>query len=702
MKINKPVTNNEVVLQDGDVVLSKTDLKGRITYVNKTFIRISGFAEEELIGKAHNVVRHSDMPPEAFADLWNTLKQGKAWQALVKNRCKNGDYYWVKANANPIWERGKIIGYTSHRTKPAPAEIRGANELYTQMRAGKARHLMIKEGRIVRKGVLSVWHRLKPNSIRAQLLTSMLLLASVGAGAGMMGLDGMKRSNEALNTVYQDRVVPLEQLKIIADMYAINIVNTSRQVRNGNIDWAQGVKNLADAQKTIHQKWSDYLGTYRVEEEQRLVSEIKPLLSNADDAVKDLRNIMQTQNYEQLSTFTIDRLYPAIDPVSEKLSKLVNLQLEIAKQKYGAAAQHYERTQTIVLVSLMLGIAVAGIIVFLIVHSLSRRLGEVVKITQGVSAGIFNQDIKVTSCDEVGMVQRALMNMTGNLGEVVRDVRASAGSVGSGSKEISRGSTDLAQRTEEQASSLEETASSMEEMTSALQHNSKNIRRANVQVGATNEEARQGGTVISETMGAMSMINESSGKISSIINVINEIAFQTNLLALNAAVEAARAGEQGRGFAVVAGEVRNLAQRSAEAAKEIKKLIETSVEKVKIGSELVDTSGETLSEILGGVRKVADIVSEISDASDEQMKGINQVNQAITEIDQITQNNAALVEETSVTAKMLEKEASSLEDIMRFFVTSDHRRTDPSRPVRGIKLKGSRLNAGRSTSRRVA
>jgi methyl-accepting chemotaxis protein len=253
------------------------------------------------------------------------------------------------------------------------------------------------------------------------------------------------------------------------------------------------------------------------------------------------------------------------------------------------------------------------------------------------------------------------------LSNVVASVRSSSENVASAAQQISVGSADLSTRTEEQASSLEETASSMEEMTATVKQNAENAQQANQLAFAARDQAEKGGEVVSNAITAMNEVNEASKKIADIIGVIDEIAFQTNLLALNAAVEAARAGEQGRGFAVVAGEVRNLAQRSADSAKQIKGLIQDTVSKVVDGSRLVETSGERLRDIIGAVKKVTDIVSEIAAASQEQSTGIEQVNKAVMQMDEVTQQNAALVEEAAAAARSMEGQAQTMMEHMAFF-----------------------------------
>ncbi|HEC59616.1 MAG TPA: PAS domain S-box protein [Methylophaga sp.] len=290
-------------------------------------------------------------------------------------------------------------------------------------------------------------------------------------------------------------------------------------------------------------------------------------------------------------------------------------------------------------------------------------------VMSALSSGDLTQSLEGQYEGEFAMLQTAINQTISKLAETVKEINETASSIAMASSEISEGNIDLSQRTEEQASSLEETASSMEELTSTVRQNSDNARQANQLAANAREQAEKGGAVIKNAISAMTAISASSKKVTDIIGVIDEIAFQTNLLALNAAVEAARAGEQGRGFAVVASEVRNLAQRSASAAKEIKELINDSGEKVKEGSMLVDESGRTLEEIVIGAKKVGDIISEIAAAGAEQTQGIEQVNKAVTQMDEMTQQNAALVEEAAAASESLEEQGKGLQRLMTFFNT---------------------------------
>ncbi|MGK5051443.1 methyl-accepting chemotaxis protein [Janthinobacterium sp. RB2P8] len=318
----------------------------------------------------------------------------------------------------------------------------------------------------------------------------------------------------------------------------------------------------------------------------------------------------------------------------------------------------------------VLGVAVllTGALAWHIYRTISGGLGNIEHTLERVSASLdLSVAMPVERMDEVGRTATAFNKFLERIVGVIATVRTSADTVSVAAAQISAGNADLSVRTEQQASSLEETASSLEELTSAVRQNTDNARQANSLAVSASDVARKGGAVVAQVVGTMGSINESAKKIADIIGVIDGIAFQTNILALNAAVEAARAGEQGRGFAVVATEVRNLAQRSAAAAKEIKGLIEDSVDKVNTGSALVDQAGATMEEIVASIRRVTDIMGDIANASHEQSAGIEQVNQAISQMDQVTQQNAALVEEAAAAASSLQERAVELVDVVAVF-----------------------------------
>ncbi len=355
---------------------------------------------------------------------------------------------------------------------------------------------------------------------------------------------------------------------------------------------------------------------------------------------------------------------PATNAFQQAMNQLVELQRKNLDQA-GERIRDASQSATQLLTALCVGsLALAALLAWRLTLSITRPLHEARGVAEKIAAmdltGQGGGHAAAGSQDETGQLLHALAAMRGSLEGALTQVREVADSVATATHEIATGNADLSQRTEQTASNLEETASAMEQLTATVRQSADSASTANQLAGSAMEVAARGGTVVTQVVSTMEEINDSSRKIADIIGVIDGIAFQTNILALNAAVEAARAGEQGRGFAVVAGEVRNLAQRSASAAKEIKELIGTSVDKVATGARLVQEAGSTMQEIVHSVQRVSDIIGEITSASAEQSGGIHQVNEAVTQLDQMTQQNAALVEESAAAAQSLRDQAARL------------------------------------------
>jgi methyl-accepting chemotaxis protein len=355
------------------------------------------------------------------------------------------------------------------------------------------------------------------------------------------------------------------------------------------------------------------------------------------------------------------------DKSSDVLNQIIEMNHKGSESAGQSAASVYGAARGIVIGAVVFGVVLAGLAAAFITRSITRPLGDALTVARQVADGDLTGEVNVGSHDELGQLLQAMQTMHHSLVQVVGSVRSGAESVATASAEIAQGNHDLSARTEQQASALEETAASMEELGATVKQNADSARQANQLAMNASTVAIQGGEVVGQVVETMKGINESSRKIADIISVIDGIAFQTNILALNAAVEAARAGEQGRGFAVVASEVRSLAGRSAEAAKEIKTLIGASVERVEQGTSLVDKAGATMTEVVSSIRRVTDIMGEISAASSEQSAGVSQVGEAVTQMDQATQQNAALVEEMAAAASSLKSQASDLVQVVAVF-----------------------------------
>jgi len=723
MKNNQPVTDKQVQMRPGSVIVSRTDLKGIITYINQDFLDISGFSEIELIGKSHNIVRHPDMPPVAFQDLWDTLKKGEPWLGMVKNRCKNGDFYWVEANVTPIFKNGQIDGYLSVRKIPTEEQIQNAAALYSRINAGTA---SLPTSNKLFGSLFSIRNRI----IGAY---SLMILFMLGLGLDVLGdatiglmvagiittiiltiftvtqvINPINKLSVAIRELQEDPVNTVVDYSLNDELGLLQNSVKSLQIKVGyditeareDAEKAQRIKQALDnVSSNVILADTSYNIIYMNQAVQDMFTGIEPELKKAlpeFDAANLLnknidifhkepshqRNLLDNLTTTYSSTIEIAGLTlvvtanPVVNDEGIRRGTVVEWQdrtQEVAVEKevdhIVQAGMQGDLSQRIELEDKTGFFKQLGAGINDLVDVISDSFSSISFVMKALSEGDLTKTMSGEYSGEFANIQTTINSSMSRLEKMVGDIRSSAGQISSAANEISQGNTDLSQRTEEQAASLEETASSMEELTSTVKQNAENSRSANQLASGAREQAQEGGQVIESTILAMQEINNSSTKIEDIIGVIDEIAFQTNLLALNAAVEAARAGEQGKGFAVVASEVRSLAQRSAAAAKEIKVLIKDSVEKVEEGSRLVDDSGQTLSEIVTSVRKVSDIIAEIAASSNEQSAGIEQINMAITQLDEVTQQNAALVEEAAAASESMDDQSTSLNEMMTFFST---------------------------------
>jgi methyl-accepting chemotaxis protein len=430
--------------------------------------------------------------------------------------------------------------------------------------------------------------------------------------------------------------------------------------------------------------------------EKKVLNDISALQTDVDAAFKEAMGQIMAFNAEGAAKVIAGRIDPLNQQALTALNKLVDLQ-QAAVADFKESSNKGDRNLTMWMVVLAAVAVGVGILCALVItKSITGPLSGAVEVAQKVAAGELTSQVTVAGKDETSELLQALKDMNDSLVKTVGQVRASTDTITTASQEIATGNADLSARTESQASSLEETASSMENLTSTVKQNADNARQANQLAVSASSVAVKGGQVVSQVVNTMGSIKESSSKIVDIIGVIDGIAFQTNILALNAAVEAARAGEQGRGFAVVASEVRNLAQRSAAAAKEIKTLIDDSVVKVDNGGRLVDEAGQTMGLIVTSIKQVADIMGEITAATLEQSHGIEEVNAAIGQMDEMTQQNAALVEEAAAAAESMQDQANNLAQAVSIFklagdefakrAAAPQRKAKPAVPVRSTAV----------------
>jgi methyl-accepting chemotaxis protein len=485
-------------------------------------------------------------------------------------------------------------------------------------------------------------------------LVAVILLIIVG----ITGVTSLKATNQGLETVYNDRVVPLKGLKIIADAYAVNVIDAVNKTNAGVMNAEDALKGIQDASQQIKKEWDAYMATTLTVEEEKLAHEAEQLFGPANQDIQRLVSVLKGRTGSiqgQLAEFD-GPLYKTIDPIGGKITELIELQLRVSREVYDSAQKQYQDTLMLIIGLIVAAIVVSALVGFWITRSVTRQIGGepdyAVNIVRQISEGDLSVRVQLRSGDTSSLLS-AMQNMVEKLSQIITDVRSASDNLSSASEEVSATAQNMSQATSEQAASVEETSASVEQMSASINQNTENAKVTDGMATKSSTEAVEGGAAVKETVAAMKSIADKIG-------IIDDIAYQTNLLALNAAIEAARAGEHGKGFAVVAAEVRKLAERSQVAAQEIGEVAKGSV-------GLAEKAGKLLDEMVPSIKKTSDLVQEIACASEEQSSGVAQINTAMNQLNQITQQNASSSEELAATAEEMSSQAEQLQQTMSFF-----------------------------------
>jgi len=511
--------------------------------------------------------------------------------------------------------------------------------------------------------------------ISTRLIAAFSLLVALMLAIGALSVTRTISVRDQLVDITQRRMSAIAELELLRDeanfqaraLRNIALFKDAALITKEKNEIAESRNKVNTNSANIEKLVSSAKG---VELHARMLEARKPFRESQDRFLR----LMDAGQRDQAIALLFDTVRPAQLAYFKAIDESADFQTKGAQEASAAAQDEVKSMIATIGVAVLLAAVAAAFVAVWIIRSITGPINSAVELARAVAAGDLTGVVQVKSMDETGVLMQALSEMQSGLVKVVGRVRSGSESVSSASEQIAQGNQDLSSRTENQAGALQETAASMEQLSSTVRQNADNAVEADQLAQSASRVAVEGGQVVSQVVDTMRGINESSRKIADIINVIDGIAFQTNILALNAAVEAARAGEQGRGFAVVAGEVRNLAQRSAQAAQEIKQLITDSVERVESGTVLVDKAGTTISEVVDRVRRVTEIMAQISSASKEQSDGVGQIGEAVTSMDQVTQQNAALVEEMAAAVGSLRTQATDLVSAVAVFRLSDTHR----------------------------
>ncbi|TQF29345.1 methyl-accepting chemotaxis protein [Bradyrhizobium sp. UNPA324] len=674
MRTNLPVTAVEYPITDETLIVSHTDTKGKLIYFNDQFVEASGFSEAELMGQPHNIIRHPDMPPAAFENLWATLQQGKPWAGAVKNRRKNGDFYWVLATASPIRQNGQIVGYSSIRTK-LPADQRAeAEQVYAKIRENKPHDYRLDAGMIRRRSLLD---RLAifTGTLNARLVTLVTILSLFLLTIGVMGLQGTRQSNARLKSIYQDRAVPLAQLFEINDRMRDNTVLMFEAAANGRAGKPVGeiaAKVNANLEK-VGKAWAEYMATYLTPEEKGVADSFTPKRANyVEQGLKPALSLSAERKYEELAALLAGRARELYEAAKADLDKLVAIQVKEAKAEYDAAEHEYGWLVGAALALLMTSIAIGGLVsrqtIRAIVRPLQRlndamlsinqakldnrivverddELGEALRNLQTLQAIVrFDRDeLKATERRSAAQRKLEMTKLAGNfesaVGEIIetvssasRELEASANTLTSTAERGEKLATMVAAASEEASTNVQSVASATEELSSSVNEIGRQVQESARMANEAVEQARLTDQKVGE-------LSKAAARIGDVVELITTIAGQTNLLALNATIEAARAGEAGRGFAVVASEVKALAEQTAKATGEISQQIsgiqgatQDSVHAIKTIGSTIKSLSEISSTIAAAVEEQGAATQEIARNVQQAAGGTHQVSSNIADV----------------------------------------------------------------------
>lgn len=519
-------------------------------------------------------------------------------------------------------------------------------------------------------------------TIKARLILLIAFLIALIAVVGGFGIRGMTAMDGAIETIYEDRLVPVQQLTRIDELMRdsiieLNQISLTHEITSGepanSANRQSYLDTVAANTETMEQLWSAYMATFLTPREAELAERYtNQRRTFFQQGMAPAIAFYEAGSIDRATTHMVEVARPAFISANQTLRNLIDLQSEVARAEYASAESTFSFMRFLTAAMIILALIVGSLSGWRLIRAITQPLGRMIGYFKAIAAGNLNNHIEIERRDEISLALESLSEMQVQQRELVARIQHSAQAIHTASGEISSGNHDLSQRTEEQAASLQETATSMEQVAATVKQNADNTRQANELVRSARQLADNGGEKTAQAMGKMHELEESAAKISSIISVIDSIAFQTNILALNASVEAARAGEQGRGFAVVASEVRNLAQRCATAAKEIQTLVTLDGALVKDGSTLVQQAGEAMEQVVGSVRQVSELMADINAASEEQSQAVEQVSVAVSQMDQVTQQNATLVEQSAAAASALKSQADLLADTVSAFRMNDH------------------------------
>jgi methyl-accepting chemotaxis protein len=697
----------EYQLPEDAVILSTADMNGNILTYNMAFLEASGYTADEIRGKPHSLLRHPDMPKAAFQDLWQTIQAGNPWFGIVKNRRKNGDYYWVAANVSPIFDHGRVKGYVSVRYPASSEQKQAAAVLYVRMAHGKAQMPWTPKASLDRLGLAGMLFGfvglLIPYLLADGLVLGSLLTVS-GFGLSMWRGFLLSRPSVSQLQAIHNLSNGVFRLPIVGHDAWTTVLNLLRTRIGQNACMTSDAARESAILTTAMNATSTNMMV--VDMSMRIVSMNRSLITMLTHNEPALRLQLPHFSVQELvgaslNVFRYDPNETEFVPegivescardmvVSDVHLRLVVMPIVREGQRLGYVIEWFDRTQEVLIerrISAALDdlasgrfdsrvetIGLSGFTLTLsnrinkAIATLSTAVDDVVQSAQALSHGDLTAQVHGDYQGGLAQIKTAMNEAVLSLNRSFAHVQGQATEVADASSQVSQANLGLSDRIQAQASAIEQTASTMMTLTAQVQQSASSAENAAQLAGDSAQEVRKGAEVMHQAIVAMNEISDVSHQITGIVSLIDSIAFQTNLLALNAAVEAARAGEHGRGFAVVASEVRALAGKSAEAAKDIKGLIDQTALKIHVGTEKVQETGAMLDDVLTHFDQMVSLVSDISQSAAAQARGLKETNTAMIDIDRAVQQGAGLVKDNAALAQYLGEVAQNLDELVCTF-----------------------------------
>ena len=693
MKINLPVTQQEKPFPKGQYLVSKTDLKGALTYVNEAFLEISGFSREELIGKNHNVVRHPDMPPQAFEDLWHTVKDGRPWRGIVKNRSKDGDHYWVDAFVVPVLNNDKVEGYMSVRSEPSREQIRQAEALYAKLNADKGAKLD------------TTPPLLKRISLRTRLAVTMSIFGVLIVAGAFVGLLGMNSSNEALHNAHAEQLKPsmaiARMIQIMGDnraqiMLALQHSPDSPFLKLHDHPVNMHIEATLKNREVIEQTRAEYNQHKADPQEAALAKEFfEARDAFSKEGTTPAREAIKAGDFHQANVLLLTKMNPLYKEVVAKGEKLQQYILASGERAFTEADARYNLIRNVSIGGTVLGLLLVALSGVLLTRAIVHPVQQAIRYFTRISQGDLTDTIQTDRADETGRLISELACMQTHLKVMLDEIRTASSHIGSECQHLEQEMSRVVDQSREQRDRVQSVAATSEEFT-------QSVGEVAESAGNTANAAAESRRLVSETSerlthsmdattrvvtsvqnssASIDKLNQSIQRIGEITNAIKEIADQTNLLALNAAIEAARAGEQGRGFAVVADEVRKLAERTTSSTTDISTMVhefqhvtaeavrsmEQAVVEVKDGIGMMRTSVDGLDEVCGSSDQVAEMSQHIAEAARQQSVASEDVASNMEKVSALIDQNTSVALEAWQSVEQLSGTAAQMTSLVARF-----------------------------------